>query len=256
MIKQISDLLERCEDKDNTVMPPTELFNEGWLLRVTLNWFAHNRSTKHKLAFQDDSRWYSEAQIATRFKAEYKGDPVAETHSRADGVIGHFAISPSKKGGGQVTLEEARQFEEERQFVVVEAKLGSPLSKGVKNAKNYGQASRLVACMANVIDCANLHPDDFSSLGFYVVAPKQQIEKGVFKDFVTDERIKEQVEKRLQQYDGRHDKWHKDIFTPTIEKINLDIIQWEEIINHIDKNDPEFGIGKFYARCKTENKLK
>ena len=110
--------------------------------------------------------------------------------------------------------------------------------------------------MANVIDCAKLHPDNFSSLGFYVVAPKQQIEKGVFKDFVTDERIKEQVEKRLQQYDGRHDKWHKDIFTPTIEKINLDIIQWEEIINHIDKNDPEFGIGKFYARCKTENKLK
>lgn len=36
--EQIQTLLKRCEN-DSTVMPPTILFNEGWMLRLILSSF-------------------------------------------------------------------------------------------------------------------------------------------------------------------------------------------------------------------------
>ena len=39
MIERVAKLLDRCGDR-TSVMPPTELYNEGWLLRVALDWFS------------------------------------------------------------------------------------------------------------------------------------------------------------------------------------------------------------------------
>lgn len=42
MLQGVTALLERC-GTDNPVMPPTELFNEGWMFRLVLDWFDRHR---------------------------------------------------------------------------------------------------------------------------------------------------------------------------------------------------------------------
>jgi hypothetical protein len=53
-------------------------------------------------------------------------------------LIGHFRIKAITKAG--ILLDEKAT-----QFIVLEVKMSSPLSKGVVNAPNYDQASRTIA---------------------------------------------------------------------------------------------------------------
>jgi len=246
MIGKITELLGRCDHE--TVMPPTVLYCEGWLLRLALHWFEE-RSTDHRFALQSGARWYSEALLSSRFLAEPSeekvyGKRVAESHTHADGVLGHFDISPGEKGGGQAQLRA-----DAGQFIVIEAKLSSSLAKGITNAKNYGQASRTVACMAHVVASAGLRPEALQSFGFYVVAPESQIDAGVFERFVTKQCIHDQVESRVAQYGGRHDDWFKNSFMPALEKIEVGTLSWESIIGHIAQHDANHALGAFYMRC-------
>jgi hypothetical protein len=57
------------------------------------------------------------------------------------------------------------------QFVVIEAKMFSNLSRGTKNALEYDQAARNVACMAHTIAKSGIQVDDLKSVGFFVIAP-------------------------------------------------------------------------------------
>ena len=66
MINQISKLLKLCES-ENTVMPPTLLYNEGWMLRIILDWFSDQESNNHPLSFSEDARWYSEILLPSPF---------------------------------------------------------------------------------------------------------------------------------------------------------------------------------------------
>ena len=61
----------------------------------------------------------------------------------------------------------------------------SALSSGVKNAPFFNQAARNVACMAEVLRRAGRSPDQFTSLGFYVLAPRVAIDAGVCSHFMT-----------------------------------------------------------------------
>ncbi len=124
-------------------MPSTELYNEGWLLRLTLDWFKQNGQSAHQLKFFSEAKWYSEARLRSPFLPEYRGDNRAESHTHADGIIGHFDIGLNNKA-------EATLSKEAKQFIVIEAKLGSNLSPGVKNAPGYDQAARSAACIANL----------------------------------------------------------------------------------------------------------
>jgi len=247
MSARVAELLLRC-GTEAAILPPTELYNEGWLLRLVLDWFEHEPESGHVLAFPPNARWYSEALLASRFLPTSRGDPLAESFTHADAVVGHFDISPGERG-------EAVARGDSRQFVVLEAKLGSGLSKGVKNAPNFGQAARNVACVAHAAHVAGLHPEA-SALGFYVLAPEQQIRSGIFGDFVTKERIRDQVKARVDQYAGMHDAWFEDTFLPTLNSISLDLLSWESIIGHIEERDPETGISEFYDSCLKFNPMR
>ena len=59
-IDRIQKMLETCSIGDN-VFPPTILYNEGWMLRLVVDWFARNRVNNHPLCFSDNTEWYSEA---------------------------------------------------------------------------------------------------------------------------------------------------------------------------------------------------
>jgi len=224
--------------------PPTLLYNEGWLLRLVLDWFARHSVQDHALSFAADARWFSEALLPSAFLARYRGDKLAESWTHADGVAGHFMIG--EKGKADLKL-----LPEATQFLVLEAKIFSSLSSGVTNAGYFDQAARNVACMAEVLCRAERRPSKIKSLGFYVLAPSSQIERGVFSKMVHKESILKKVILRVQAYKGERDCWYEEWFRPTWERINIQCLSWEEIIAFILERDSSAGasIDLFFEFC-------
>jgi hypothetical protein len=245
MIDKIVELLGSC-GSDFTTMPPTELYNEGWMLRLVLDWFASHRKAAHELSFLRDARWYSEALIAPPFLAEKRGDPRAESYTHADGLIGHFSILPGERG-------EATVMPDAQQLVVIEAKMGSRLSPGVTNARGYDQAARNVACIANLLADAKISPESVEKLGFYVVAPRRQIDSGVFGDLVTKPSIRRKVAGRVAQHGGERDEWFRVAFEPLLQHIDVGVLSWESILDLLEGEGAEDGHREFYSRCLAFN---
>ena len=189
MIERVAHLLALCQGSAS-VMPPTELFNEGWLLRLVLDWYSQQTPSTSALSFEHNSKWYSEGLLASPFLARYRGDPLAEGYTHADGVIGHFDVSPGERS-------EIRAHGDARQIVVVEAKMGSPLSSGTRNAPGYDQAARNTACLAHLIERARRAPDALSHLAFCVIAPRTLVENGIFGALVTKQSIRQKVKARV-----------------------------------------------------------
>ena len=159
-------------------------------------------------------------------------------------MICHFSIG----GNGKTDLNLLLYA---NQLVILEAKMFSGLSSGVSNANYYDQAARNVACVAEVFHRAKAFPRSLSNIGFYVLAPLSQIDKGVFTKPINRESINNKVEKRVKDYSGTKDQWYSDWFIPTFQKIEIIEISWEKIITTIREQEPEsansFKI--FYRRC-------
>ncbi len=235
-------------------MPPTILYNEGWLLRGILYWFSQNQAAGHPLAFQPGANWYSEGWLTSIFFPQYHKDGLAEHYTRADGVIGNIAVG--KKGKYDVFL-----LDPCKQFLVLEAKLFSKLSGGTTRIRGYNQVARSTACMASVLWEARYPTAEFTSLGYYVLAPEQEIEtESSFYDFLDKESLRQSVLDRVELYRERSNylekrRWFEDFFEPLLAKIDLLLISWEEAIYAIKQDDEEMGqaLGKFYARCLVYN---
>lgn len=234
---------------DKPCFPPTLLFEEGWMLRLVLDWFSSNPTEDHVLAFDENARWFSEARLASTFLPRFRGDKHAEGYTHADGVIGHFSISPS--GHAYLSVSPDATL-----LKVVEAKMFSKLSRGTTHAPRYNQAARNVACIAEILRRANRKPSELRSLGFCVLAPKEQIEGGVFRGELESKSIEETVGERVESYDGPKTEWFEGWFLPTLEHIQIGCIGWEEVITFIQAVDPEFGqaLAGFYAQCLKHNR--
>lgn len=252
-LNNILKILESCSS-DSPLIPPTELYNEGWLLRLILDWFSRNSIDNHPLNFNTDAIWYSEALLPSAFlnPPKLKPDPLAESYTHADGVIGHFKIGNA--GKGDLSLNKSA-----KQFIVIEAKIFSNLSPGVTNAKYYDQAARSVACIAETLHRVGVRPYDMLHIGFFLFAPQTQISAGVFDTYMTYDSIKTKVQKRVAEYKGEKDKWYEKWFKPTFESIQIITISWEHIIEDMTKAESSFGnqINEFYQLClKYNSKIK
>ena len=53
--------------------PPTLLYNEGWMLRLTLSWFQKSTLQGHTLSFAEGANWFSEALLPTPFAPRHRG---------------------------------------------------------------------------------------------------------------------------------------------------------------------------------------
>ena len=95
---RVVDILASAETPAASIRP-TELYNEGWMLRLVLDWAQQHASGSHPLVFLRDARWYSEALLGPPFLARWPGDKLAETWTNADGVVGQFDIGAPSKGG-------------------------------------------------------------------------------------------------------------------------------------------------------------
>ena len=250
MIDRIRKILERA-DGGERVMPPTELYNEGWLLRLALDWFAEHPGIDGELAVPEGVRWYSEALLPSPFLARWRGDPLTETYTHADGAVGEFRIGES--GAGDLALNDHVSH-----FVVLEAKLNSKLSSGIKNAPGYDQAARNVACIAHVISAAPCPLEQIETIGFFVVAPDSQIQRGVFAQQLEKSSIRDKVAARVASYeDAGRDTWFVNDFEPVLNRLRIDSVSWESVAASITAVDRAAGrdFDEFYSRCLTHNRL-
>ncbi|HLW90495.1 MAG TPA: hypothetical protein VKS78_04230 [Roseiarcus sp.] len=237
---------------ENRNFPATIFYNEGWLLRLVLDWFSRrNSSENHPLDFSLEAGWFSEALLPSQFRPRRRPDPLSESRTHADGVIGHVTIGSGAKA--DVVLKKGAS-----QFVVIEAKLFSPLAPNVKKAPGFNQAARNVACIAEVLCRAEQHPERIPSIGFFVLAPQVQIEKNIFSPLMDKSSIRDKVTQRVRKYDeSDKDQWLNKWFEPTLDRARVETLSWEHIIELIHNEDPTFGsdLSGFYRDCLQFNQI-
>jgi hypothetical protein len=240
-------MLEGLGDGGDEHLPKTELYNEGWLLRLVLSAAARlGADLPIPIRPHTEARWFTQALLATAFSHS----PQNEDLTLADGIVGHFRF----RRGTWLGLE---LVEGGSQFVVCEAKMFSPLSRGVSKAPDYDQAARTVACMAKVLErCPG--PDTFTCVGFHVLAPLAQIKRNVFARQMTMQSIRDKITTRIAGYSQAHperredlERWRTEVVAPLLGRLDLRCIDWETLIEAIEARDARWRgeLRVFYDRC-------
>jgi hypothetical protein len=248
IVERIKAMLEACE-AGTAAFPPTELYNEDWLLRIILDWFSRHGGDRYPLSPLPGARWFSQAWLPSAFLSRYRGDRLAEARTHVDGVIGHFVVGDP--GTAALSL-----MPEARQFVVFEAKLFARLSAGVRNAPYYDQAARSVACIAETLRRAEIAPEEMEELAFILLAPQARLDDGIFEWDLALDAICRKVRRRVEDYAGERDPWFRDWFEPTQRRIEVRSLSWEDIVEFIAFHRPEDGlvIDSFYGQCLRFNR--
>jgi hypothetical protein len=268
-----------------SVLPPTLLYNEGWMLRLVLDWFAarpRDPADPHPLAFLPGACWYTEALLHSPFLPRFRGDPLAEAFTHADAAVGHFKIGTAREvaGGGpeapraQESRGDLAADADSRQLVIVEAKMWSPLAGGTKNAPGYGQAARNVACLVEaargrVVGLGGRPgggpdgaPHEAPRLGFVVVAPRARMDDG-FRAAASRDTIARAVAERVGRYQrpDRRDadekaRWLAEVFLPTWPAVRVSLLAWEDVLTHVVERDAPAGaaLDAFYRQCLAYNR--
>lgn len=241
LLERVGTMLETT-DRSARHFPPTTLYNETWMLRLVVDWYATHRPANGLLSPTVDATWYSEARLPSRFLRGLKN----EGYTCADAVIGHFNLLDDN---GSIQLKPNPQ-----QFVVVEAKMNSPLSKGITHAPKYNQAARNVACMIHLLDGvhANEMPPDCR---FIVLAPSKRLDevKGFLEPATLVTTIAERAKLRdTVNHDG-DEKWLKNTVEPRLigGQIKVVSLSWETLLQEIENHDPEgaTALEDFYGKC-------
>ncbi len=239
------------------------------MLRLVLEAMKHLKVSDHPLRFLSTSTWYSEARLLSPFRPRWKGDPLGEGFTNADGVIGDFQFRSGTKAGLELSPEA-------KQFVVVEAKMMSGLSTKTGNASGYDQAARNVACMAEVLKEWDVAvPEDRKRkarrpelVGFFVIAPEEEIRRrggraSNLEELTKASSIRRAVERRIGSYESEAPRetsedlkqWYEGWFEPLMDQLedksNLRVLSWEEALETIWKHDGKVGseLSAFYQKA-------
>ena len=262
IIDNISGILLGAGGNDSHVQP-TFLYNEGWMLKLVLDWFEKNPTISHSLTIPDNCNWFSEGLLPSAFLHSPRGKKLSEGYTHADAIVGRFTI-------GVVDNKGAVELKEDCDYLYVcEAKINSPLSPGVTNCKKYNQAARNVACIAELIYRLGNDIEKFRKIGFYVLMPAKRdvIDKTIRDHFCeTVEKMKKEsimqvVKERIEPFpdDFRINSsigWLEKNLTAIINKFEINVISWEEILDFIGQHDPFFHkeLTDFYEKCVEFNK--
>ena len=220
---------------------PTIIYNEGWMIRLLVGESKRIGITVKNIDFSKINNWTSEAKISSPFEGkELKKNKKNETKTQADVILGDFRINYDRNA--EIIIETPSEI-----LGIIEAKMGSNLSPGIKNAKNYNQASRNICCLAYV---TKKSPE--CKIFFVIVAPEVRINnpKSKFKEQIgeTKKEIKDRFEETGREYTSEMDE--------KIENCEIIIISYEEWINEIEGSDVKKALNKFYDKCIEHNKIK
>lgn len=257
---RLFQILRSCEADKTARFPPTEIFCEGWMLRLVLDAVHSLGIQKHPFCFLPRARWYSEALLTSPFRARSRSDTLAEGFTNADAVIGHFEFDPKTRAG-------LRLLSDVRQFVVIEAKMFSNLSAGTKNAPRYNQAARNLACIAEALAVRKLRPGDIEQLGFFVVAPslyRRRIRETNLEASMRLDSVRQAVRERIVAYEVQErpearelGQWEREYFLPLVEYLaernQMSVLSWEDCIDLIGaaNRSTRDELMAFYERCLT-----
>lgn len=239
-IKDLCTLIEENDDERRGVhFPLTDIYNEGWLLRLALS----KGLVQKQLPCELCEKWFSEAQLKSPFLHGKK----RENRTHADAVIGSFKIEENTATGVEIDIDDFSCF------YAIEAKMFAPLSKGISSCEDYNQATRYIGCLAKMASDVELcEIDDFKKLGLFVITPKSQHEK--IKENLDKKIIRPQLNDRIEKYGEENDtdswkkwkKWWDKHGEDFLKNIKIEQINWEQIV------DDELKKG-FYKKCKEYN---
>ncbi len=257
VLQSVLEMLRSADEPSARLFPPTELYSEGWMLRLLL-WHGTRGTDCLPERPGEGSRWYSEARLDSPFLRRSGGESnhLAEGQTHADGVLGHFTFRGDTEAGLTVPADAS-------QLVVFEAKMMSRLSRGTTRAPDYDQAARNVACMAWTLHEAGVHPRDLDSTGFFVVAPREQLEReSSFRACVSAEAIAAKVESRVADFKcdpERHESlkdWLVESFHPLLAKLTLECVSWEDLLTQVvgSPDGVHAQLSEFYQRCLRYNR--
>jgi hypothetical protein len=237
--------------------PPTLIFNEGWLLRLVLDWICKNEKRLSEIEFSDNSSWFSEGLLSSPFHHRTRSDKLAEGKTHADGILGHFIINNGSKA-------DINLIENGKLFSVLEAKLFSSFSPGTKYFPEFNQVSRYISCLAYLNSQFPQEKNNYQHFFFSAVFPSERSNDHEFLINLEKKKIFNDVSKRIEEYNtkGRQQDfeklsfWFKSQFVPFLEKIMIRQITWESIIEEISSFDNSFGeqLNSYYQKCLYHNR--
>lgn len=248
-IDRIRAMLALADDPTNRLFPPTELYSEGWMLRLVLD--AAMRGTPClPFALAPGARWFSEARLASPFLPRRRGDRLAEGFTHADAVVGHLDVAGVTTAGVMPSAGAS-------QFVVLEAKMGSKLSPGTRYAPDYDQLARSVAALAWTVTREATAPPALTSLGVVVLAPARQLAAEPSFALNADKAsIRRKVGDRIGRYAKDADaherlrRWFDGSFVPLLDSMVVACEPWEAVVERagVATDDGRLLAG-FYDRC-------
>jgi hypothetical protein len=215
---------------------PTVIFNEGWMTRLLVIESMRKGIVINNIDFGNLAKkeWSSEALISSPFIGIEK-NPEGYTH--ADIILGDFEIDYSNRGDISVKSDA-------RILGIIEAKMGSNLSKGTSNAKEYNQASRNICCLAyNTAKYATC--ETF----FIIVAPKVTIERYKFSEQILT--VSEQIKQRFI-HSGKGEDY--SAIKNKVDACKRTVICYEKWIESFDGDPIKRKLEDFYDECKKHNK--
>ncbi len=228
--------------------PPTLLYNEGWLLRLVVDWYHRHPEAKGALTFHAGAEWYSEALLESPF---LRG-PNREGFTHADAVIGHFDV---RKERGDIALRP-----EASQFLVIEAKMGSPLSPGTKHAADYNQAARNVACMIKLIERYVTSGASLTDVRFIVIAPESKLTEHGTRGLLDRKHLCDAIRRRAEGRSADDVEWVNRHVVPRLSEnhLNPTCTSWEEILMEIAALNSDDGreLSDFYRLCREHNRIR
>ena len=223
---------------------PTEIYNEGWMTRLLVYYSIQDKLTINSIDFSKITNWCSEAVISSPFLQRYRGDKLAEGFTHADMTIGDFTVDFVNRG--EIKIKKTAKL-----FGIIEAKMGSNLSKGTKNAPDYNQASRNLACIAS----KTFHIENCKTF-FSIAAPENRIEYHEIRKQIDLQNIISQIEKRFHEYPSsfRQEK-NMDRILKKAAKTEIWHISYEEWIKRFTKPESISQLSDFYEKAKKWNRL-
>ena len=188
-------------------------------------------------------KWYSEGLLSSPFLPRSRTDTLAEGYTHADMALGEFDVDASNRGDISIKSSEGT-------FGVIEAKMGSRLSTGTKNAPSYNQASRNVACIAfNTLSTNH-------NIFFFVVAPEQKIEEHEIRQQVDLKVILEKISNRFDSYEkNSHIYSLKEKVLERASTCVCSVHSYESWLEKLNSHSAYSSLVEFKNRCYIFNKI-
>lgn len=233
--KEIINSIDKSNNTDLVpYVNPTEIYNEGWMTRLLVYYsIKQGIQLNNFINFNQIKNWSSEGLISSPF-IEVANNREGYTH--ADMALGDFVINYVFRGKIEV-------FNNANIFGIIEAKMGSNLSQGTSNAKNYNQASRNLACIS-------YNTTDDCEIFFAVVAPLEMIKKHKFELQLEQDFMVNQIKRR---FDISNIPINISLIERA-EKSRILVFSYESWIDLLTGSEKTIA-NDFYKKCKKWNKI-